>query len=124
MPYDVTLLAVYTVTLASVTRLVVGLDILTETPHAWAVARIEAVADWSIRYFDTARWSAGWWTVWTIRIVCWFLAKAISCYWCAPFWIGALMLWGYGYWLNPVVLFLSLALAMRFLAGLLNHVSR
>jgi hypothetical protein len=124
MPYDVTLLVAYTLTLASVTRLVTGMDTLTETPHRWVVARLDALADWAVGFFDTTRWSSGWWTTHVILGACWFLSKMISCYWCAPFWIGALMLWGYEHWLNPVVLFISLALSMRFVAGLLNHVSR
>jgi hypothetical protein len=124
MPYDATLLVVYTLALASLTRLVTGMDSLTQAPHAWVVARIEALADWAVGYFDTDRWSAGWWTVGVIRSACWFAGKMIDCHWCAPFWLAVLMLWGYAYWLDPVVLFLSLALAMRFIAGLLTHVSR
>jgi len=124
MPYDVTLLAVYTLALASVTRLVTGMDILTQTPHAWIVARIEVLGDWAVGYFDTARWTTGWWSVGAIRSACWFASKMLTCYWCAPFWISALMLAGYDYWLSPAVLFISLALAMRFVAGFLNHVSR
>ena len=124
MPYDVTLLAVYTLTLASVTRLVTGMDTLTQTPHGWVIARIDALADWAVGFFDTTRWSAGWWTVGVIRALCWFFSKMLSCYWCAPFWLSALMLWGYEYWSNPVVSFIAVALSMRFVAGLLNHVSR
>jgi len=124
MPYDVTLLAVYTLALASVTRLVTGMDTLTETPHAWVVAKIEALADWAPGFFDTTRWSTGWWTVGVIRGFCWFIGKLITCYWCAPFWISALMLWGYDLWTNPAVLFISLALAMRFAAGWLVSIGR
>jgi hypothetical protein len=124
MPYDVTLLAVYTLTLASVTRLVTGTDTLTERPHAWVVDRLEAVADWSVGYFDVSKWSSGWWTVQVIRAVTSFFSGMISCYWCAPFWLSALMLWGYDLWSHPAVLFVSLALAMRFVAGLLISVSR
>lgn len=124
MPYDVTLLAVYTITLASVTRLVTGTDSLTERPHAWVVAKLEGVTEWSVGFFDITKWSAGWWTVQVIRGVIGFFVKMISCFWCAPFWIASFMLWGYELWLNPVVLFLSLALAMRFAAGLLNSVGR
>ena len=124
MPYDVTLLAVYTLTLASVTRLVTGTDTLTQAPHAWVVAKLEAVSDWAVGFFDVTRWSMGWWTVQAIRSVTWFLSKMIDCSWCAPFWIASVMLWGYGLWLNPVVLFVSLALAMRFVAGFLISVSR
>jgi hypothetical protein len=124
MPYDVTLLAVYTLALASVTRLVTGMDTLTSTPHGWVVGRIEALADWSVTYFDTARWSAGWWTVHAIRAACWFIGKMIDCYWCAPFWIAAVLLWAEPYWGNPVMLFIALALAMRFAAGTLITIGR
>ncbi len=124
MPYDVTLLVVYTLALASATRLVTGMDTLTEIPQRWAVAKIWLLADWSMGFFDTTRWSAGWFTVNVIRGICWFIGKMIDCYWCAPFWIAALMLWGYDYWLNPVALFVALALAMRFVAGSLISVSR
>lgn len=124
MPYDVTLLAVYTLTLASVTRLVTGTDTLTEVPHGWIVAKLEAVGDWSVGYFDTTRWSTGWWTVGAIRSLVWFFSKMITCHWCAPFWLAALMLWGYDLWLNPAILFVSLALAMRFAAGLLVSIGR
>lgn len=119
MPYDVTLLAVYTITLASITRLVIGGDSITHNAHNWVVDQLEGAATWAPGYFDTTRWSAGWWTAGVIRSTAWFVAELISCPWCASFWISTLMLWGYEYWLNPTVLFISLALAMRFAAGLL-----
>ena len=124
MPYDVTLLAVYSITLASIARLVTGTDTLTQVPHAWVIGKLESIEEWSVGYFDLTKWSSGWWTVQGIRAVTWFTSTMISCYWCAPFWIAAIMLWGYDHWTNPVILFISLALAMRFVAGFLNHVSR
>jgi len=124
MPYDVTLLVVYTVTLASITRLVIGEDVLTHKGHNWVIDRMEGGRKWASEYFDDTRWSTGWWTAGVIRYVLWFFSELISCPWCASFWIGALMLWGYDLWLNPAVLFVSLALAMRFAAGLLTSISR
>lgn len=124
MPYDVTLLAVYTLTLASITRLVIGDDVLTHRPHNWVMDALENADAWATDFFDSARWSAGWFTAGAISGVVWFLRELISCNWCAPFWLGALMLWGYDYWLNPAVLFISLALAMRFVAGLLTSIGR
>lgn len=124
MPYDPTLLIVYTLAMASLTRLVTGMDTLTETPHAWVVDRIEAASDWSVTYFDATRWSAGWWTIWVIRSTCWFVGKMISCYWCAPFWLGAAILGLDTWWTHPVALFVALALAMRFMAGTLISIGR
>lgn len=124
MTYDVTLLAIYTLTLASVTRLVTGMDTITERAHEWLVTHIEAISDWAVGYFDTTRYSSGWWTVQIIRGACWFAEKMLSCLWCAPFWISGLMLLGYQWWTHPVVLFFALMLAMRFVAATLITIGR
>lgn len=124
MPYDVPLLVIYTITLASLVRLITGQDALTEAAHHWVIGKIESLSDKSTHTFDTTQGSSGWWTIRAIFGVTWFTTKMLSCYWCAAFWVAIIMLWGHGLWLNPAILFMSLALAMRFVAGLLIHVSR
>lgn len=126
MPHisDTMLLVIYALALASVSRLVTGMDSLTERANERLVDLIVAPVDWSVNYFDNERWSMGWFAIKAISGASWFLAKMISCIWCAPFWLACLMLWGMEYWRHPVALFLALALAYRQFVGMTSSMGR
>lgn len=126
MPYipDPLLWIFCALALASVTALVTGADTLTTDANTWVVDRLDQLADWSVDYFDSTRWSMGWFAIGITRGVCAFLAKMISCPWCASFWLACLMLWGAEYWRHPVVLFLALAMALRQFVGMTSSMGR
>lgn len=124
IPLDPVLLVIYALALASVTRLVVGTDTLTGRANDWTVGLIEAVGDWSAEYFDDRPGTSGWVAIKLIRGVCWFLAKMITCAWCASFWLAVIMLCNAGHWRSPVWLFFALALAFRQFVGMTSSMGR
>lgn len=126
MPYipDPMLWIIYALALASVTALVTGADTLTERANEWLVDRIVSPVDWSVGYFDTTPRSMGWFVVKIIVGVTWFLAKMISCTWCASFWLACLMLSGVDHWRHPVALFLASAMAFRQFVGMTSSMGR
>lgn len=124
MPFDPLLLPIYALALASVARLVTGTDTLTERANGWVVAKIEALADWSLDIFDSRPWTAGWVAIKITRGLCWFVAKMISCMWCAPFWLSVPMLAAMPYWQHPCMWYPALALALRQFVGMTSQMGR
>lgn len=124
MPLDPVILVIYALALASVTRLVTGVDTLTERANEWAVDRIVAPVGWAVEHFDTRPRTAGWVAIKATSGITWFLAKMITCSWCASFWLAGLMLWGSHHWRHPVVLFVALMFALRQFVGMTSSMGR
>lgn len=120
--HDPVLLVVYTLALASLTRLVTGTDKLTEAPALWVFERLDDSRVWIYERLDDTRWSSGWFVSHTAGFVLWFVRSMLSCVWCAPFWLALgvilpVMIHHAG---NAAVHYVALGFAMRFVAGLLN----
>lgn len=122
--YDPIQLVVYTLALASLTRLVTGTDKLTAIPVAWIVMKIDDARCSLEDALDDTRWSSGWVTARVLGFPLWFISSMISCVWCAPFWLalGVVLPVMIGYGHVTAVYYIALGLAMRFIAGLLNAV--
>lgn len=138
MPVEPYLLIVYTFAAASVARLVVVDDLL-ERPRDWLVGALDRVRGNAAAWTKAAReWlddrprTVGR-TVATlialglglVRFGCWFGVKVLTCIWCASFWVSlgtVALVWWHGH--NPVMIFVSLAFAMRLAASTLVQIGR
>lgn len=124
MPLDPVILVIYALALASVTRLVTGVDTLTAHANEWLVDRIVAPVDWTIDHLDSSPGSMGWFVIKFTAGATWFLVKMITCMWCASFWLAVAMLLAAPHWRHPVVLFVALALAFRQFVGMTSSMGR
>ena len=138
MPVEPYLLIMYTFAIASVSRLVVVDDLL-ERPRDWLVGALDRLRGNAARWTKAARewlddrpFTVGLlaaavisFCLGFVRFACWFVAKMVTCIWCASFWVslvGVALLWWHGH--NPVMIFVSLALAMRMAASTLVQIGR
>lgn len=120
VPIDPVLLVVYTLALASLTRLVTGMDSLTEKPVEWFIGLMDRAAKKVRRALDNEPGSSGWVVARACTGLVALLTKLITCVWCVSFWLALIIIpvmWHHG--TDPVVYFGALALAMRFAAGYL-----
>jgi hypothetical protein len=120
--HDPVQLVVYTLALASITRLVTGTDKLTEIPMGWVFERLDDSRAWIYTTLDDTPWSSGWVVSRIVGFPIWFTRSMLSCVWCAPFWLalGVILPVMVHHASNAAVYYVALGLAMRFVAGLLN----
>lgn len=124
MPVDPYILILYICALASLARLVT-VDDLMEAPRTGIVVGLSRMSTFVRARLDDQRWSVGWCVASVVHFVAWFISSMITCYWCASFWLALIIVPVMLTWpTHPVVLFVVLVFAMRFVASTLVKIGR